>query len=208
MVDESRGQAAYPTMLAASVEIMLEVGDLDTARDHADELARVIGTAATPLMRAVSDYANGSVQLAADAPVEALSSLRRAYDVWHALGMPYEAAWAQLQIGRACLAAGDGDAAAYEIDAARATFERLGARPALERLRRSSSDEGPRPGALTNRECEVLRLVAAGKSNRDIAAALVISEHTVGRHLQNIFTKLGVSSRSAATAFAYQHDLA
>jgi ATP/maltotriose-dependent transcriptional regulator MalT len=207
MVDESRGQVAYPTMLAASVEIMLEVGDLGTARDHADELARVIGTSATPLLRAVSDYASGSVRLAAHEPVEALPLLRRAYDVWHGLGMPYEAAWAQLQIGRACRLAGDHDAAAYEIDAARATFERLGARPALDRLRRLCPERRARPGALTDRECEVLRLVAAGKSNRDIATALVISEHTVGRHLQNIFTKLGVSSRSAATAFAYQHDI-
>ena len=125
-----------------------------------------------------------------------------------ALEMPYDTARAQVQIGLACRALGDHDAADFELAAARATFERLGARPDLDRVddcwRRMRARESAK---LTDRECEVLRLVAAGKTNREIAAALVISEHTVGRHLQNIFMRLGLSSRAGATAYAYEHDL-
>lgn len=62
-------------------------------------------------------------------------------------------------------------------------------------------------GGLTAREAEVLRLVAEGGTNKDIARTLVISEHTVARHLNNIFAKLGVGSRASATAYAYAHGL-
>ena len=114
-----------------------------------------------------------------------------------------------MQIGLACRALGDHDAANLELDGARVTFERLGARPDLDRLTALAPQGEPtRPAGLTERECEVLRLVAAGNSNREIATALVISEHTVGRHVQNIFAKLRVSSRAAATAYAYEHELA
>ena len=106
-------------------------------------------------------------------------------------------------VGEACRALGDEDAAALELEAARGIFERLGAKPDLARLERAGD---ARTGSRA-RELEVLRLVAAGKSNREIAAALVISEHTVARHVQNIFAKLGLSSRAAATAFAFEHDL-
>jgi DNA-binding NarL/FixJ family response regulator len=113
-----------------------------------------------------------------------------------------------VHIGLACRALGDHDAAGFEMDAARATFERLGARPDLARVARlCAEEETPRLAELTDRECEVLRLVASGKTNREIAGVLVISEHTVARHLQNIFMKLGLSSRAAATAYAYEHDL-
>ncbi len=122
--------------------------------------------------------------------------------------MPYDAARARVQIGLACRALDDHDAAEFEFDAARGTFELLGARPDLARVvRHLGGDEPTRPAELTDRECEVLRLVATGVTNREIAAELVISEHTVGRHLQNIFMKLGLSSRAAATAYAYDHDL-
>jgi DNA-binding NarL/FixJ family response regulator len=124
--------------------------------------------------------------------------------------MPYEEGRARAHIGRAREALGDDDAAALELDAARATFERLGARPDLERLgvpRDDRAAPGPERTPLTEREREVLRQVATGKTNREIATALSISEHTVGRHVQNIFLKLGLSSRAAATAYAYEHDL-
>jgi DNA-binding NarL/FixJ family response regulator len=122
--------------------------------------------------------------------------------------MPYDAARARVQIGRAYLALGDDDAAGLELDAARTEFERLGAQPDAARVARLVDAPVARgPEQLTDRECEVLRLVAAGKTNRQVAADLVISEHTVGRHLQNIFMKLGLSSRAAATAYAYEHDL-
>ncbi|HEY7628800.1 MAG TPA: helix-turn-helix transcriptional regulator, partial [Ilumatobacteraceae bacterium] len=121
--------------------------------------------------------------------------------------MPYEAARARVQIALACSALGDLDAAEREFDAARATFERLGAQPELTRLSRLDHGSERTNAELTERECEVIRLVATGKTNREIAAALVISEHTVARHLQNIFTKLGITSRAAATAYAYDQNL-
>ena len=122
--------------------------------------------------------------------------------------MPYEGARARVLVGLACRAVGDDDTAALELAAARATFADLGAGPDLRRVD-ALDPSAPKAGArgLTARELEVLRLVAGGESNREIAAALVISEHTVARHLQNIYAKLGVSSRTAASAFAFEHDL-
>jgi DNA-binding NarL/FixJ family response regulator len=118
--------------------------------------------------------------------------------------MPYEVARARFQLGLAYRAAGDDDAADLELDAARTAFESLGAAVDLARI---ESTAPAKNGVLTERECEVLRLVAAGKTNREISAALVISEHTVSRHLQNMFMKLGVTSRAAATAYAYEHHM-
>ena len=129
--------------------------------------------------------------------------MRRATETWHALEAPYEIARTRVLVAEACRALGDEDAAALELDAACALFERLGAKPDLARLNASASGKH----GLSARELEVLRLVASGKSNREIASTLVISEHTVARHVQNIFAKLGLSSRAAATAFAFEHDL-
>ena len=109
-------------------------------------------------------------------------------------------------MGRACKALGDEEAFALEVDAARRTFDELGAGPDLVSTE-SSTGTIADPHGLTARELEVLRLIATGKSNREIASELVISEHTVARHVQNIFRKLGVPSRSAAGAFAFEHDL-
>lgn len=207
MVEESRGQLTRPTMLAACVEVMLVAGDLETARSAAGELAKIADAADVPLLRAMAAFAIGSVLLAEGEAASALTALRRACAGWRDLAMPYDTARARVQIGVACLALGDHDAADFEMDAARAVFERLGARPDVARVSRLGGDERARPPELTGRECEVLRLVATGKTNREVAAALVISEHTVGRHLQNIFMKLGLSSRAAATAYAYEHRL-
>jgi len=208
MVDESRGQLSLPTMLAASVEIMLAAGDDQAARSAADELATFAGDSDSPLLHAISAYATGSVLLAEDEAATALAPLRRACGEWRHLEMPYDAARARVQIGLACRALGDHDAADFEIDAARAAFERLGARPDLAHVGRLlGREERLHPTELTDRECEVLRLVATGKTNREIADVLVISKHTVGRHLQNIFLKLDLSSRAAATAYAYEHGL-
>jgi DNA-binding NarL/FixJ family response regulator len=124
------------------------------------------------------------------------------------LSAPYEQARARVALALACRALGDGDSANMELDAARSVFARLGAAPDLERIDRLLGGATAGAGVgLTARELEVLTLVAAGHTNREIAAALVISPHTVRRHLQNIFRKLGVSSRAAATAFAFQHEL-
>lgn len=209
MVEESRGQLTLSTMLAASVEIMLGAADVQAARSAADELATMAAAGSSPLLNAISAYATGSVLVAEGEAAAALASLRRACVDWRDLEMPYEAARARAQIGVACRTLGDHDTADFEIDAARATFERLGARPDLARVGRllGKAKKRLRPAELTERECEVLRLVATGKTNREIADVLVISKHTVGRHLQNIFLKLDLSSRAAATAYAYEHGL-
>jgi DNA-binding CsgD family transcriptional regulator len=210
VAEESRGRFDRPAVLAAGVEVMLVADDLGAAQSMTDELAAVAAGFDAPMVAAMVDYAAGTVLLAAGDAAAALAALRRARGVWHELEMPYEEGRARVHIGLACEALGDHDAAALELDAARATFEHLGARPDLERLAALMHDRAsaqPHPTPLTEREREVLRHVATGKTNREIATALTISEHTVGRHLQNIFLKLGLSSRAAATAFAYEHDL-
>ena len=152
-------------------------------------------------MDASAMTARGALALAEGDGPTALENLRGACRIWHELRLPYESARARVLYGIALRAAGVHEDAELELRSAISAFERLGAAAAL-----LGGDEYPR--GLTAREVEVLRLVASGKTNRDIAVELVISEHTVARHLQNIFAKLDVSSRSAATAFAFEHDLA
>ena len=208
IVDETQGQLARPTMLAAHVEIMLAAGDIEAARVATDELSKIATEINAPLMRAIAAYAGGSVYLAEGNAASALENLRRAYTGWWELAMPYEAARARVLIGLACRALGDQDSAEWELDAARAAFDELGAQPDLTRMAELVGTTGPTPAiTVTARECEVLRLVAEGKTNREIGSKLLISEHTVARHLQNIFTKLSLPSRAAATAYAYENGL-
>ena len=135
-------------------------------------------------------------------------SCAEAWKVWHELDAPYEAARARVLLGLACRELGDQDGAAMELDAARSAFEQLGAMPDVVRVETLARAAASRTaGTLTARELQVLRLVATGMANRAIAAELFLSEKTVARHLSNIFTKLDVSSRSAATAYAYEHGL-
>ena len=154
-----------------------------------------------------TESAGGTVVLAEGDPRSAIAALRDAYKTWRDLEMPYEAARARFQLALAYRAIDDHDAANLELDAARATFESLGAAVDLAKAPASATTAPARPAGLTDRECEVLRLVAAGQTNREIAAEVVISEHTVSRHLQNMFMKLGVTSRAAATAYAYEHHM-
>jgi DNA-binding NarL/FixJ family response regulator len=159
------------------------------------------------MLRAMLAGAVGAVQLAAGEPGSALASLRHATQGWQELEAPYEAARARVLVGVACRELGDEEAFGLELEAARSAFEELGATPDLVAVDALESKGGGGAHGLTARELEVLRLVATGKSNREIASALVISEHTVARHVQNIFRKLGVGSRTAAGAFAHEHDL-
>jgi ATP/maltotriose-dependent transcriptional regulator MalT len=187
---------------------MLAAKDLPAARIAADRLAEIAADLDAPFLHAVSAHASGAVVLAEGDFRAALASLRRAWKAWQKLEAPYEAARVRVLIGLACREIGDDDGAEMELDAARWVFERLGAAPDLARIEQfSRTAAADHVGGLTGREMEVLALIAAGQTNREIATALVLSEHTVRRHVQNIFAKLGVSSRAAATAYAFRHEL-
>jgi DNA-binding CsgD family transcriptional regulator len=205
-IDEA-DEFAKPRLLDASVEISLAVGDLDTARASAEELAALAVTSGATLLEATAARAEGAVLLASGDARAALPVLRRAWTLWQRLDAPHDAARIRVLIGRACQALGDGDTAELEFDAARAAFRTLGAAPDLARVDAFTDPGKVRPGGLSVREVEVLRSLASGRTNRDIATELGISERTVDRHVSNIYTKLGVSTRSAATAYAYEHGL-
>ncbi len=194
-------------LLPAHVEILVAIGDIREARVACDELADIARRQGSQALAAMAAHAEGAVALAEGATHSALASLRRALDSWQDLEAPYDAARARILIAQACAALGDEETASLELDAARDMLFRLGAAPDLARLEALSRKRRPDTYGLTARELEVLRLVARGGSNREVASALVISERTVARHMQNIFGKLGVSSRAAASVFAAEHDL-
>jgi len=195
-------------LLAAYVEIMLAVDDLESARVACRELGEIAESYESDMLAAMVEQARGAVDLAAGDARSALVSLRVALQLWHDLEAPHEAARVRELIALACRALGDEDTAAMELEAAHGVFAQLGAAPDLARvdaLRLTAASAGTH--GLTSRELEVLRLVATGGTNKAIAAELVLSERTVDRHVSNIFMKLRVSSRAAATAFAYEHKL-
>jgi len=195
-------------LLPAHIEIMLAIGHVEEARAACAELEAVSDRCATGALHPLVAQARGACELAAGNPALALPLLRRASKAWDALGAPYHLARVRMLIGLACRELGDDEGSAMELVAARADFERLGAVPDLTRL--DEHDRGPlarETHGLTPREREVLALVATGRTNRAIAGALFISERTVARHVANIFRKLGLSSRAAATAYAYEHGL-
>ena len=203
---EASDDLARAPLLEPAVEIALAGGDLGAARDAADRLAAMAGSVGAPLLRAMAARTEGTVRLAEGDIHGALAILRRAWEAWRDLDAPYEAARVRALTARACRELGDLDGAALETEAARQVFERLGAVTDLVRLLRGA-DADALPRGLSAREAEVLRLVATGLTNRAIAESLTISERTVDRHVSNIYTKLDVSTRAAATAFAYEHDL-
>ncbi|HEV2711986.1 MAG TPA: LuxR C-terminal-related transcriptional regulator [Gaiellaceae bacterium] len=194
-------------LLPAYVEIMLAAGETEEARDACWEFEEIAQRYESVMLRAMVAHAQGAVSLAEGDAQGALVALRKAWQVWQELDAPYEIARTRVLMGQACRALGDEDAATLELDAARSIFHELGAASDLSRLQAVAPADAADTHGLSRRELEVLRLVAAGKSNREIASVLVISEHTAARHVQNIFAKLGLSSRAAATAFAFEHDL-
>ena len=193
-------------LLPATAEIMVAAGELDEARSACRELEEICAECQSDLLRAQLANARGAVLLGEGNAAAALPELRHACQAWRALEAPYEAARARVLTGRACRALGDQEAFALELEAARAVFEQLGAATDLAVVDALVGREAP-PHGLSVRELEVLLLLAGGKSNREIAVELVISEHTVARHVQNIFRKVGVGSRTAAGAFAFEHGL-
>jgi DNA-binding CsgD family transcriptional regulator len=205
-----------PALLGAAVDILRAAGDLDGIRGAADELADIAAGSSSAVIHAMAAQAVGTALLGEGAAPDALTHLRAAAAVWHRLNMPYECARTALLIGLSCAALGDSVSAALEFRSASDTFMELGALPDLDRLKsltaglvatvgsQDAVDLAPR---LSAREREVLGHVAAGKTNKEIATDLLISEHTVGRHLENIFTKLDVTSRAGATAWAYEHHI-
>jgi DNA-binding NarL/FixJ family response regulator len=207
-LDQAQDRPTRAKLLPAHIEIALAAADVPAARTAADELSQIAAALGMPFLHAVAAHATGAVLLAEGDPRAALALLRRACTAWQELQALYETARARVLIGLAYRALGDIDTAELELDAACRVFRQLGAAPEVARVEALSGMAAPSAaGGLTAREVQVLRLVAAGKSNRAIAAELAISDHTVARHVQNIFAKLDVSSRSAATAFAFEHGL-
>lgn len=203
LAEGSRPRQRAP-LLAARVEVALAAGAVAEARTGADELAQLAAVVPSDYLAALSEHVTGSVVLEEGDPAAALRHLRRAWTRWQELEAPYECARTRALVARACGRLGDTDACRMELAAARAVFDELGAAPDLVGL---CGDPGTPDDPLSPREREVLRLLATGATNRAIADRLVLSDRTVARHVSNIFIKLDLSSRAAATAFAYQHGL-
>ena len=198
---------ARSRVLPAYLQLMLAAGRLDEASQALADLERLAATYRTEVLTATVAEGRGALALAHGDAAAALQALRSAWQTWQALGAPYESARTRERIAAACRAAGDLATAELELGAVRATYLRLGAAPDVARLDATAGSTADDAHGLTRRELEVLRLLAAGSTNRAIAAALGISRRTVDRHVSNIFDKLGVSSRAAATAHAYERDL-
>ena len=197
-------------VLPAYVDIMLAVRDVPAARDACEDLEGIAAAFDTEVMSAMAAQARGAVALAEGDAYAALGSLRRAWQAWQEIDAPYLAARTRVSIALACRALGDEDATALELDAAAGVFERLEASPDLAKvdsIRRQARELRYDSCGLTRRQLQVLRLVATGRTNRQIAGELVLSEKTIERHVSNIFAKLSVPSRAAATAYAYRNHL-
>ena len=175
-------------------------------RSLAARLEEVAAHVGTDTLQAFAAFASGRVALATGDAAGALPYLRKARQLWAQARRPYEDARVRLETGRALIVVGDEQSARRELEAAHAAFRELGATPAADEAERLLRPGGY-PAGLTGREVEVLRLVASGRSNSQIADELVLSEKTVARHLSNIFAKLDVGSRTAAAAYAFEHHL-
>jgi DNA-binding CsgD family transcriptional regulator len=195
---------ARAKVLPALAQIAIAAGDLTTASGAVEELEQIADDFASTGLAAAAMSARGRLQLATGAP-EACATLRAAVARWTDLGVPYEIATARMLLGEACRTSGDEAAAAAAFRAANDLFVELGVR--TDHAVPATAARRQLPGGLTEREAEVLRLVAAGHTNKEVAAALCLSEKTVARHLSNIFTKIQVSTRAAATAYAFERGV-
>jgi ATP/maltotriose-dependent transcriptional regulator MalT len=205
---ETWNRLARAKMLPARVQISIAAGELDEAAAAADELADIAAAYSSPTLHALALTSRGRLALARSECDEAARSLHAAVELWLGLDVPYEAASARLLLGLACRQAGNEDTAIAALSAAVSTFDQLGASLDAQQTRLLSVPQPSLPRGLTPREAEVLSLLAEGRTNKDIASSLDLSIKTVARHLENIFLKLGVSTRSAATAFAIENGLA
>lgn len=206
--EEEYDRRARSRILPAYIEIMLATEDLERAEEAAGELSGIAAELGAPFLQAIAARAQGSVLLAVGEARAAIKNLREAWNIFNKIKASYESARTRMLIGLACRELGDEDAAAMELDAARGIFKQLGALTDFAKvdslIRNTASDKTHR---LTSRELEVLRILVTGKTNKDIAEELFISERTVDRHVSNILGKLNVATRAAATAYAYEHDL-
>ena len=195
-------------LLPAVVEITLSAGDLRQAREACQELETIASEFGTDVLQAMAAHARGAIELAAGEPRAAIGTLRQAFEIWRRVEAIYQVARVRVLMGQACRSLGDDEGGRLELGEARVVFERLGAAPDLSRLDAIDKlAETPQDHGLSRRELQVLRLLAAGKTNKAIAAELFVSERTIDRHVSNILTKLGLPTRSAATAYAYKHGL-
>jgi DNA-binding CsgD family transcriptional regulator len=208
VVAETQDPLTQAKLLPAAIEIHLAVGDVSSAREACSRLDEIAASFVTEVLGALAAHGRGRIHLAEGDAQAALGPLRRAFWVWQKIGAPYPAARVRVDLARACEALGDREGARMELDAARVVFQELGADPDVAAMGAVTGATSVKPAhGLTQRELQVLRFVAAGKPNKLIARELFLSEKTIDRHLSNIFVKLNVGSRTAATAWAYQHDL-
>jgi DNA-binding CsgD family transcriptional regulator len=208
VVAETEDPLTQAKLLPAAIEIHLAAGDVAGARAACARLDEIAASFATEVLGALAAHGRGRIHLAEGDAQAALGPLRRAFWVWQKIGAPYPAARVRVDLARACQALGDAEGAGMEREAARVVFEELGAVPDLSALKTLTGAPFAKPAhGLTQRELQVLRFVAAGKPNKIIARELFLSEKTIDRHLSNIFVKLNVGSRTAATAWAYEHHL-
>ena len=205
---ESRGRLQRARMLPAAVEILLGSADLPGAAAAAAELVEIAADHGNPALEATAKQARGALLLAEGDALAALGSLRQACRAWHHFALAYEEGRARMLMARCLRMLGDEDTAVLEVSVARRIFTRLGAKPDLAH---AGSIVAKAPAVstygLTRRELEVLRMLATGLTNRAIADELVVAVRTVDTHVSSILTKLGVSSRTGATSFAYRHHL-
>jgi DNA-binding NarL/FixJ family response regulator len=205
LLAEARGPVQRSWLLPAAVQTTVAAELPEEARQYSEEFSGIAAAFGNSALQASAAYAAGTVALASGAMEEALRQARESYRLWSDIGAPYEIARARVLIARALRELDDEDSARSELAVARGSFAEMGAAPATDEIDRLL--HRARPGGLTEREVEVLKLVAEGRSNPDIARALVLSQKTVERHLSNIFTKLDVPSRTAAAAYAHDHGL-